>query len=331
MRGWGGDRMEGEGVEVVKHYRELAFMGFLEVLMNIRTIRKNFKACEQDILSWKPDALVLVDYPGFNLRIAKWAKKQGFKVLYYISPQVWAWKANRVKQIKANVDQMMVILPFEQAFYKARGVDVHFVGHPLLDELDPQEPNAAHQDGNVVALLPGSRLQEIRTMLPIMLEMVERFSACRFVVAAAPSLERSVYAPFIQHPRVELVQGKTYDVLRSAKAALVTSGTATLEAALLNVPLVVCYKGNPISFWIAKRLVKIKYISLVNLIMDKPVLPELIQSGLNVESLDAALNKALNDMTYRQGLLDTFGTLKTKCGGAGASERTADLVLKSLH
>lgn len=331
VRGWGGDKMAEAGAVVVKHYRELAFMGFWEVLMNIRTIWKNFKLCEKDIEDYAPDAVVLIDYPGFNLRMAKWAKKKGLKVFYYISPQVWAWKEGRVKQIKEFTDLMLVILPFEEEFYRKHQLNVTFVGHPLLDELEKLDSATNHPtESRTVALLPGSRLQEVKTMLPIMLSAVKHFPDYRFVVAAAPSLDDSVFNEMIAGTDVELVRGKTYEVLQDCSAALVTSGTATLEAGLLKVPQVVCYKGSSISFWIARNLVNVKYISLVNLIMDAPVVPELIQSDLSEGRLVEELSKYLNDEEHRQHVIADMRRLEEACGGTGASDRAAEAMLKSM-
>lgn len=333
IRGWGGDRMTEAGATVVKHYRELAFMGFVEVLLNIRTIWKNFRSCEADIMEWRPDAIVLIDYPGFNLRIAKWAKRRGIKVFYYISPQVWAWKEGRVEQIKKYTDKMLVILPFEKEFYDKHGLDVVFVGHPLLDELEGssnEKKSIGKETGPTVALLPGSREQEVKTMLPIMLSVVGRFTEYEFIVAAAPSLDDSVYNDIVGNKGVRVIRGKTYEILQNADAALVTSGTATLEAGLLNVPQIVCYRGSRISFWIARQLVNVKFISLVNLIMDKEVVPELIQNDLTEARLAEELERTLKDQEYRVNLFKELAALKEKCGGVGASARAAEVLLKSM-
>jgi lipid-A-disaccharide synthase len=301
FRCWGGDKMQQAGGELVKHYRELAFMGFTEVLMNLRTIFHNLAFCKEDILQHKPDALILVDYPGFNLRIAKWAKQQGLRVIYYISPQVWAWKANRVKLMKDCIDKMLVILPFEKDYFKNKwNWDVEYVGHPLVEVIEKsREPGARSQpfaDKAIIALLPGSRKQEILKKLPIMLEVSKSFPSYQFIVAKAPGVEEIFYDDLLKHySNVSYVADKTYDLLLQSKAALVTSGTATLETALFGVPEVVCYKGSFLSFQIGKRLVKIKYISLVNLIMDKLVVKELIQNELTVENLRKELQQLLTD------------------------------------
>lgn len=332
FRGWGGDRMRQEGVALVKHYKELAFMGFVEVLLNLRTILRNIKSCKADIETFQPDVLILVDYPGFNLRIAKWAKAKGIKVVYYISPQLWAWKKGRVHQIKRDVDQMLVILPFETAFYQQYNYKVQYVGHPLLDALAKEEKDDnflqrdALGDKPIIALLPGSRQQEISKMLPIMLSQIALFPNYTFVVAAAPAIEDAFYAQWIKGTAVRIVKGKTHSLLRQAQAALVTSGTATLETALLKVPQVVCYKGNPISFAIAKRLVHINFISLVNLIMEREVVKELIQHEFNPKRLQKELQSVLQGQK-RIEMLANYEQLSQKLGGVGASQRAADLIL----
>lgn len=334
FRFWGGDLMQAQGGILVKHYRDLAFMGFLEVVQNLGTILNNIKICKKDIEAYKPDVLVLVDYPGFNLRIAKFAKSLGIKVIYYISPQLWAWKEGRVETIKKYVDEMMVILPFEKDFYKKHQVDAHFVGHPLLDAISGLQPisesdfkkDNALNDLPIIALLPGSREQEVKKMLELMLSVRPHFKNYQFVIAGAPSLPKSFYEQFVDAD-VHFVSNKTYDLLRCSKAALVTSGTATLETALLNTPEVVCYKSSKISYAIAKRLVThIKYISLVNLIMDREVVTELIQDDLNTKNLVLELNKIL-DGNSRQTMLDNYAILREKLGGSGASDHAADIVV----
>lgn len=335
FRFWGGDLMKEQGGTLVKHYRDLAFMGFLEVAMNLRTILNNIKICKDDIKANRPDVLILVDYPGFNLRIAKFAKELGIKVIYYISPQLWAWKEGRVEIIKKYVDEMMVILPFEEDFYKKHGVHSHFVGHPLLDaisslkEIKINDFKKEHglNEKEIIALLPGSRKQEVEKMLEIMLSVRPHFKNYQFVIAGAPSLPKEFYQKYVDD-NVHFVSNETYDLLRCSKAALVTSGTATLETALLNVPEVVCYRGSKISYAIAKRLVKnIKYISLVNLIMDREVVKELIQNDLNTKSLVEELNKVL-EVEKRTQLLKNYELLREKLGGSGASDHAADVILK---
>lgn len=327
--------MAAAGAEVVKHYRELAFMGFTQVVMNLRTILRNIDTCKKDIEAFKPDALVLIDYPGFNLRIAEWAHARGIPVHYYISPQVWAWKKGRVHTIKKVVDRMYVILPFEKPWYANYGVEVDFVGHPLLDAIEQEgrSPLTAlpGDDGRpVVALLPGSRRQEIARMLPLMVAISRRFPHERFVLAAAPAVPDEVYAEAIGDAPITVVKDRTYDVLRTARAALVTSGTATLETALFGVPEVVCYSGSALNVWIAKRLVDIKFISLVNLIMDREVVRELIQSDLTVENLSAELERLLQEGPYRSRMRKDLYELQQRLGGPGASERVASAVWKSL-
>ncbi|MBO4233848.1 lipid-A-disaccharide synthase [Riemerella anatipestifer] len=334
FRFWGGDLMEQQGGTLVKHYRDLAFMGFVEVVQNLGTILRNIKFCKEDIRNFRPDVLILVDYPGFNLRIAKFAKKLGIKVVYYISPQLWAWKEGRVNTIKKYVDEMLVILPFEKDFYKKHQIEAHFVGHPLLDALsdlppiDIQNFRKEHQlsDKKIIALLPGSREQEVKKMLSIMLSVRSEFKDYQFVIAGAPSLPKSFYESYDRE--VSFISNKTYDLLRCSDAALVTSGTATLETALLEVPEVVCYRGSKISYEIAKRLIKhIKYISLVNLIMDKEVVKELIQNELNTPNLVKELKLILNE--NRANLLFDYKILKEKLGGKGASEKAAEIITKN--
>jgi lipid-A-disaccharide synthase len=314
VRAWGGDKMQEAGAEIVKHYRELAFMGFIEVIKNLSTIIDNLKFCKKDILQFQPDVLILVDYPGFNLRIAKWAKPQGLKIIYYISPQVWAWKEARVKTIKQVVDKMLVILPFEEKFYEKWDYKVEYVGHPLVqvvNEFLEKHPNRKQEGKPVVALLPGSRQQEVAKKLPIMLEASKNFPDYQFVVAKASSLNDDFYSTFLKpYPGVSSVKDQTYNLLSQATAALVTSGTATLETALFGVPEVVCYKGSLVSYEIAKRLVKIKYISLVNLIMDKPVVKELIQNDLTADNVAKELSSILNDEQRAQQIKKDYADLK---------------------
>ena len=328
FRCWGGDKMQAAGGELVKHYRELAFMGFAEVLMNLRTIFKNLNHCKEDIQQYKPDVLILIDYPGFNLRIAKWAKQQGLKIIYYISPQVWAWKANRVKTMKQCIDKMLVILPFEKEYYKEKwNWEVEYVGHPLLEEIERRKLEGAKDkfsDKPIIALLPGSRKQEILIKLPIMLEVSKSYSAYQFIVAKAPGVDELFYDKLLKpFSNVSYVSDKTYELLMQAKAALVTSGTATLETALFGVPEVVCYRGSWISYQIGKRLVDVKYISLVNLIMDKLVVKELIQSDLTVENLLRELEDILNNENRVAELEKDYSTLKNILNKGGNASATA--------
>lgn len=332
LRCWGGDLMQAAGAEVVKHYRDLAFMGFTEVIMNLGTILSNLAACKKDIEAFNPDVVILIDYPGFNLRIAKHLHQLGIQVFYYISPQIWAWKESRISTIKKCVDRMFVILPFEEPFYAKHNYKVDFVGHPLLDAFTNYTPEKIEQSIQpIIALLPGSRKQEIRTMLPIMLQAGEEFPEYKLIVAGAPSQPESFYRDLLsKHPEVELVFGKTYDILSSSKAAMVTSGTATLEAALLGIPEVVCYKGGYISYRIARALIKIRFISLVNLIMDREIVRELIQHEFNKEQLVKEV-KVLLSGARRAELKADYEALRLKLGGAGASAKTAALMFKYLQ
>jgi len=330
ITGWGGNHMKLAGVNILKNISELAFMGFAEVLMNIGTILQNFSLCKKQLLEVNPDLVILIDYPGFNLRMAKWAKKKGFKVAYYISPTVWAWKENRVETIKKYVDRMICILPFEKAFYAMRNCEVDYVGNPTVDVIEEEKlkPNQLNYK-NVIALLPGSRKQEIEKMLSIMLSVVDKFSDYQFVIAGAPSQEYDFYKQFLTTENVNFVSNKTYDLLSVSHAALVTSGTATLETALFKVPQIVCYKANRISYEIAKRIITLKFISLVNLIMDKEVVKELIQKELNTKNLETELNKIISG-NQRQEMLSQYEILEQKLGGKGASEKTADLILNAI-
>jgi lipid-A-disaccharide synthase len=339
IRFWGGDLMLEAGGTLVKHYRELAFMGFIEVIFNLKTILSNIKVCKKDISNFQPDVIIFIDYPGFNMRIAKWAKEKGIKTHYYISPQIWAWKENRIKDIKRDVDKMYVILPFEKDFYEVKhDFPVAFVGHPLIDAIHKQaDINAAdfrinNQLGEkpIIALLPGSRKQEITKMLSIMLTVVDNFPDYQFVIAGAPSQEYSFYETFITSSNIKFISNKTYDLLKIASAALVTSGTATLETALFKVPEVVCYKGSWASYQIAKRIITLKYISLVNLIMDEEVVTELIQEDFNTKNIKKELDKLL-EANHRKHLLEKYDILEKKLGGIGASEKTAKLIVADLQ
>lgn len=339
FRFWGGDRMEAVGGKLIKHYRDLAFMGFWEVVTNLRTILRNIDLCKGDITAYQPDALIFIDYPGFNMRIAKWAKRQGIPTHYYISPQIWAWKENRIKAIRRDVDAMYVILPFEKDFYEGKHqYPVHFVGHPLLDAIAVRREVSMEvfkrenglDERPIIALLPGSRKQEIAKMLSVMLSVVGSYHPYQFVIAGAPSLGYDFYRQFIREENVHFVSGKTYDLLSHAHAALVTSGTATLETALFRVPEVVCYRGNWISYQIAKRVISLKYISLVNLIMDAPVVTELIQGDLNTRNLKVELDKLL-DPAYRDKLQRDYQALRERLGNEGASRRTAQAIYDSLQ
>lgn len=356
IRCWGGDKMQAAGATVVKHYRDLAFMGFTEVVKNLPTILKNISFCKKDILAFQPDVLILIDYPGFNLRIAKWAKEQGLKIIYYISPQVWAWKESRVKSIKECVDKMLVILPFEKDFYKKWNYEVDYVGHPLVEVVDEFKSatgngqsvireltinNEKRETGNkstdlqnkdIIALLPGSRKQEILKKLPIMLEVSKQFPQYQFMVAKAPGIDENFYTDLLSpYNNVSSVLNQTYALLSISKAALVTSGTATLETALFAVPEIICYKGNPVSYQIAKRLIKIRFIGLVNLIMDKEVVKELIQDDLTVSKIKVELDKLLNDPVKKAQLQKDYKELKDILSKGGhASANAARIVYEFI-
>ncbi|NHM05826.1 lipid-A-disaccharide synthase [Flavobacterium sp. CYK-4] len=338
IRFWGGDLMQQAGGTLVKHYRELAFMGFIEVLFNLKTILSNIKFCKKDIAEFQPDAIIFIDYPGFNMRIAKWAKTQGIPTHYYISPQIWAWKENRIAAVKRDFDYLYVILPFEKAFYEDKHhFPVSFVGHPLIDAIHNRK-TVSHsefiaenqlEEKPIIALLPGSRKQEITKMLSVMLSVVDDFKDYQFVIAGAPSQERAFYEPFLENKNVHFIANKTYDLLSHASAALVTSGTATLETALFKVPEVVCYKGSWASYQIAKRIITLKYISLVNLIMDREVVTELIQDKCNTKNIKTELQQLL-EPEYRKQLIAQYDALEEKLGGRGASEKTAAQIVRNL-
>jgi lipid-A-disaccharide synthase len=332
FRCWGGDLMQQKGAVIVRHYRDLAFMGFLEVILNLRKILGNLSFCKNDILNYKPDAVILIDYPGFNLRIAGFLHEQKIPVIYYISPQVWAWKQSRVKTIRKVVDKMIVILPFEKDFYAKHGIEVEFSGHPLLDALAENAsglvlPNTGKR---IVALLPGSRRQEIKKVLPLMLSVTDYFRDIEFAIAGVPSLGEDFYKKLMPGSNLPVVMNRTYDLLRQSSAALVTSGTATLETALIGTPQVVCYKGGTVSYLIARQLIKVKFISLVNLIMDRLVIKELIQNELNRKNLKTELGLLLNDPTYRKTILSDYDLLREKLGGHGASAKAASIVVDFL-
>ncbi|HTD93595.1 MAG TPA: lipid-A-disaccharide synthase [Chitinophagaceae bacterium] len=336
VRCWGGDKMQEAGGELVKHYRELAFMGFTEVVMNLRTIFRNLSFCKEDILKHRPDTLILIDYPGFNLRIAKWAHEQGLTVIFYISPQVWAWKENRVRMMKQCIDKMLVILPFEKEYFRNKwDWDVEYVGHPLVQVIEMEKAkgiSAPLSSLPIIALLPGSRKQEILKKLPIMLQTTRSFPGYQFMVAKAPGVEEDFYDSLLKpYDNVSYVSNQTYNLLMQSKAALVTSGTATLETALFGVPEVVCYKGSPISYQIAKRVIKVKYISLVNLIMDRMVVKELIQHDLTVDNLTRELKAILHDEARISQLREDYQALRDILSREGnASARAAGSIYSFL-
>lgn len=333
IRCWGGDMMQAAGAELVMHYKERAFMGFLEVAVNLRKILKNLQYCKDDLLAWSPDVVIFIDYPGFNIPIAQFAKRNGFKTVFYISPQVWAWKEGRVKTLREVIDKMLVILPFEKEFYHKWDYEVVYVGHPLVQVVD--EFKKAHSyltkpERRNIALLPGSRMQEIKKKLPIMLRLTKEFPDCTFSIAQAPSLDDHFYETMTDgYPNVKLVKGKTYELLMQSHAALVTSGTATLETALFAVPEVVCYKGSKVSYEIAKRLIKVKYISLVNLILDRPAVKELIQDALTTENLKSELNRLLNDEGRKFEVMENYKELwDILSQGGAASAKAAKIVIE---
>ena len=326
IRCWGGDKMKATGATLVKHYKDLAFMGFAEVVKNLPAILKNFRFCKNDISAFKPDGIIFVDYPGFNLRMAKWAKENHFKTVFYISPQVWAWKESRVKNFKRDIDKMIVILPFETAFYQKWNYEVEYVGHPLVEVIENfknQHPEITVSE-NTIALLPGSRQQEINAKLPIMLEATKNFPGYNFVIGKAPSIEDEFYESFIhQYQNVNTIANDTYSLLMKSAAALVTSGTATLETALFGVPEIVCYKASNLSYQIARRLIKLKFICLVNLIMDKEVVKELIQNDLTVEKITQELKKILFDPSRREKMKSDYADLKQLLSDGGNASKNA--------
>jgi lipid-A-disaccharide synthase len=336
FRYFGGDKMKAEGGELVKHYADMAFMGFTEVIMNLNTIFKNLKFCKEDILAFKPDVLILIDFPGFNLKIADFAHKKGIKVFYYISPKIWAWNQKRVLKIKKVVDKMFCILPFEVDFYHEWGMKVDYVGNPLLDEKSnfKKNPNFLKdlnlQDQAIIALLPGSRKQEIEYLLPDMVQVADQFPDCHFMIAAAPGFSKEYYEKITGNRKISIVFNETYDLLSVAHAAIVASGTATLEAALFKVPQVVVYKGGAISIAIARALVKIRFISLVNLIMDRKVVEELIQNDCNPIKITRHL-KEITTGPERQMMMKDYEALSEKMGLPGASEKAAKLMVSYLR
>ncbi|HNV82019.1 MAG: lipid-A-disaccharide synthase [Tenuifilaceae bacterium] len=337
FRFFGGDLMQSQGGTLVKHYRSMAFMGFWEVIQNLRAVSKNLRQCKEDILSYKPHALILVDYPGFNLRIAKFAKRRGIRVFYYIAPKVWAWKESRVKLLKKYVDKLIVIFPFEVNYFTRHGIDVIYEGNPLVDAIENSTKTAIPfsgfcQNNNlgdkpIIALLAGSRKQEIRYNLPTMISLINHFTDYQFVIAGAPSLEEAVYEPYIGNADVKLIFNQTQELLRHSTAAVVTSGTATLEAALLNVPEVVCYRGNTLSMLIAWIVIRVKYISLVNLIMGREVVKELKQFDCVTSELSKQLSMILPNGESRGTMLSDFAQLKGMLGAVGVSKRIAKAIV----
>jgi len=336
FRYFGGDLMKAEGGTLAKHYSEMAFMGFVEVVANLNTILKNIKVAKQDILAFKPDVIILIDFPGFNMKIAQFAKQENLKVFYYISPKVWAWNQKRVLKIKKYVDRMFCILPFEVAFYKSWGMDVDYVGNPILDAIAKTAPDDQFKINHdldvrpLIALLPGSRRQELDRVLPEMVKAADLFPEFQFVIAGAPTFTANDYLPYLNGRRIPVIFNATYNLLRNSKAAVVTSGTATLETGLLKIPQVVVYKGNPVSIAIARVLVSIKFISLVNLVMNDAVVKELIQEECNSTLIARELDLILNDHLYRTGMLINYDELENIMGSPGASGRAASLMVRYL-
>lgn len=331
FRCWGGEKMQSEGAEIVKHYKDLAFMGFAEVLMNIRTIKHNLDFCQKDILGFNPDILILIDYPGFNMRIAKFAHNKGFKVVYYIAPQVWAWKKNRIHKLHKNTDLCFALLPFEKDFHAAKGYNIEYTGNPLLDTINnyrqySKELSLVKSDKEIIAFLPGSRKQEIKRILPQMLKIVGDFPEYRFVVAAAPSLSADFYHSIIGNAKVETVTAETYPLLSVSRAALVTSGTATLETALFNVPQVVCYRMNFFTALAAWIFVRVEFISLVNIILGRKAVTELIQYKINKRNLKEELIKIVNDTPQRRKMLHDYSELCTLVGSGSPAAKAAEII-----
>ena len=338
FRAWGGDLMEKEGAVIIKHYKELAYMGVWEVVLRLPKILKNISFCKSDILKYNPNIIIYIDFPGFNLRIAKWAKQYGYKNHYYISPSVWAWRESRVKQIKKNIESLYVILPFEKEYFeKKHQFPVYYVGHPLLDQLSVFKKNETffkthliNSKTPIVALLPGSRLQEIKKNLPVFIELASYFRKYQFIIACAPNINLQIYKSYLKNSSIKLLQGYTYDLLYYSSAAIVSSGTATLETALFNTPQLVCYKTDKITYWLGKKIIKLKYISLVNLILNKPAVVELIQDDFNLKNLVKNFSKLLKKNELKK-ISKNYELLKSKLGEKGASKKTAQLIFESLN
>ena len=341
-RGWGGDLMQAAGCTIVRHYKDTAIMGFLTVLRHLGTIRRNLRQCHDDILRWRPDALILVDYSGFNLRLASTLQGSGIKILYYISPKIWAWNTRRVRTIKRLVHQMYVIFPFEVDFYARHGLKAKYAGNPLVDAIDGRDHKhetfqqfiqANHLDDKpIIALLPGSRSQELKHVLPKMLAVQRHFPQYQFVIAGAPSMTEADYAPLLRGHHAPVIFGETYRLLQQSQAALVTSGTATLETALLRIPQVVCYsgEGGALSYLLFKLFVKVKYISLVNLIAGREIIPELLMQRLNERNILRNLRSMLPGGTRRQATLMAYEEVIHRLGDAGASDRFATMIVSDL-
>ena len=342
FRFWGGDLMSKYGGTPVKHIRELAFMGFIKVVLNLRTILNNISLCKTDIEEYKPDVIILIDYAGFNLKIAEFAKSKGMTVHYYISPKIWAWKTNRVKQIKKYVDKMFTILPFETEFYNKYDYKVNYVGNPVNDAIDAHREHEVNlvdfiesnslNEKPLIALLAGSRKQEIKLMLPVMIQVSHFFPNYQFVIAGAPSIDKELYHKYVGAHNIPIVYDQTYNLLKHSKAALVTSGTATLETALLNVPQIVCYKtiAGFIMYKIGRMLLKVKWISLVNLILNYEAVKELTQNTFKKEYMVKELDRILNNKEYRAQMLESYDKLHSIIGQTGASDNAAKGIYKAI-
>jgi lipid-A-disaccharide synthase len=330
--GYGGDQMESAGMKLLSHYNEGAFMGFIEVLINLRSIFSRIEKCKYEIQEVNPDVVILIDYPGFNLRIAKYAHRLGIKTSYYISPKIWAWKKSRIKVIRKYVDQMLVIFPFEVSFYKSLSYDVCYVGNPLVEQISNHKASSFkkinHHFEKRIAFLPGSREQEVRVSIPMILRLAKEHPDWMILVAAVDNLDAQLYRPVSTSENVKLVYNQTYDVLSESDAAVVTSGTATLESALIGTPQVICYRANPISYAIGKRVVKIKYISLVNLIADQPIVKELIQDEYNIENLLKELERLLSNKAYLKKMIQGYGLVSNILGDQNASKNAAEEIYK---
>lgn len=337
FRGFGGEQMEAAGADLAVHYEQMAFMGFITLIANYGTIRRMLKFCKDDILSFKPDVVILIDYGGFNRRIAKFTKPRRIQTFYYIPPKVWAWYQSRAKELKRTIDRMFVILPFEKAFYKTYGMEVDYVGNPVLDAVKAFSPDpgflARHgfsKEKAIVALLPGSRKMELKRMIPVMTELIGRFPEVQFAVAAVGSLDGGFYEPLRSDPRIKFIADDTYNLLKHANAAVVTSGTATLETSLFRVPQVCVYKAGTLEMMIGKAVVQVKHISLVNLIAGKSVIKELIQEEASVEAIVEELKLLLSEGPYRNAMLDEYGKLHQTLDTGSASENAARLMIKYL-
>lgn len=343
FRFWGGDNMAAVGgVEnLVSHYKKSAFMGFVEVLKNLRTIFSQMSLCKKDLIEYKPDVLIMIDYPGFNLQMAKFAKTNNIRTFYYISPKVWAWKENRVKAMRKYIDQLFVIFPFEVDYFKKHGMDVIFEGNPSLDHIENRLSNIESEksfrlrfdlgEEPLIALLAGSRKTEIANSLPFMAELAERFKDYRFVVAGVSWLDKDLYNKYLDGSRVKFIEDKTFELLRYSQAAVVTSGTATLETALVGVPELVCYKADSLSVWIAKNVIKIRFISLVNIIMNREVVRELIHKDMTADNAEKELESILEGGDKREKIMADYRQLAQMMGGSGASKRVAGRMIELLR